>query len=61
MASGPFRCSWPQPTGSPSCTTQAAKQLGIEREAVEQGVQGLCYVLLRAASTRTPAEQVLYG
>uniref|UniRef100_A0A7S0ND34 COMM domain-containing protein n=1 Tax=Phaeocystis antarctica TaxID=33657 RepID=A0A7S0ND34_9EUKA len=41
--------------------SNAAKQLGIEREAVEQGVQALCYVLLRAASTRTPAEQVLDG
>ena len=40
---------------------QAAKQLGVEREAVEEGVQALCYVLLRAASHGTPAEQLLDG
>lgn len=39
----------------------AAKQLGVERSAVEHSVQALCYVLVRAASVSAPAEQILDG
>ena len=39
----------------------AAKQLGVERSAVEHSVQALCYVLVRAASVSAPADQVLDG